>query len=143
MYLKTLQSRKLINFTSCTFIKTDHHVSCLFLFSITDMTTEEGNAVSRGWQYVWSRTKLMLHSWKLYLTSEVREAGIALSLLYMTVLGFDNITYAYCLDQCVSESLPRRNGGTFSHIWNCRFVTPTSIDTCVSFTIREIHLLEY
>ena len=76
-----------------------------FLFSITDMTTEEGNAVSRGLQYVWSRTKLMLHSWKLYLTSEVREAGIALSLLYMTVLGFDNITYAYCLDQCVSESL--------------------------------------
>ena len=47
----------------------------------------------------------MVHSWKLYLTSEVREAGIALSLLYMTVLGFDNITYAYCLDQCVSESL--------------------------------------
>ena len=120
MYLKTLQSRKLINFTSCTFIKTDHHVSCLFLFSITDMTTEEGNAVSRGWQYLWSRTKLMLHSWKLYLTSEVREAGIALSLLYMTVLGFDNIIYAYCLDQCVSESL-LGSAGLDTFRYYCRY----------------------
>ena len=35
----------------------------------------------------------------------VRNAGLGLAFLYMTVLGFDNITYAYCLDQCVSESL--------------------------------------
>ena len=61
--------------------------------------------MSRGWQFVWSRLKLTVHSWKLYLTSDVREAGIAMSLLYMTVLGFDNITYGYCLDQCVTESV--------------------------------------
>ena len=35
----------------------------------------------------------------------IRNAGIALSCLYMTVLGLDNITFAYCLSQCVSAWL--------------------------------------
>ena len=44
-------------------------------------------------------------SWKMYYKHPVRNAGVALSLLYMTVLGFDNITYAYCLLQCVTASI--------------------------------------
>lgn len=31
-------------------------------------------------------------AWKAYFTHDVRNAGIALALLYLTVLGFDNIT---------------------------------------------------
>ena len=37
----------------------------------------------------------MLHS--------IRNAGLGLAFLYMTVLGFDNITYGFCLSQCVTE----------------------------------------
>ncbi len=34
-----------------------------------------------------------------------RNAGLGLALLYMTVLGFDNITYAFVLSQGVRESV--------------------------------------
>ena len=37
--------------------------------------------------------------WKTYFTHPVRNAGLGLSFLYMTVLGFDNITYGYCILQ--------------------------------------------
>ena len=43
--------------------------------------------------------------WKLYMTYPVRNAGLGLACLYMTVLGFDNITYGFCLQQCVTESV--------------------------------------
>ena len=43
--------------------------------------------------------------WKLYMTYPIRNAGFAMGCLYMTVLGFDNITYGYILHQCVSESV--------------------------------------
>ena len=32
-----------------------------------------------------------------------RNAGLGLALLYMTVLGFDNITYGYILSQGIPE----------------------------------------
>jgi iron-regulated transporter 1 len=51
------------------------------------------------------RVRKTLWSWKMYYQHPVRNAGLALSLLYMTVLGFDNITYGYCLLQCVSASI--------------------------------------
>jgi iron-regulated transporter 1 len=35
----------------------------------------------------------------------IRNAGLGLAFLYMTVLGFDNITYGYCMRQCVTESV--------------------------------------
>ena len=44
-------------------------------------------------------------SWKVYLGHPVRFAGLALACVYMSVLGYDNITYAFCLHQCVSESI--------------------------------------
>ena len=35
----------------------------------------------------------------------VRDAGLGLALLYMTVLGFDNITWGFCVLQGVQESV--------------------------------------
>jgi len=44
-------------------------------------------------------------AWILYMKYPVRNAGFGLAFLYMTVLGFDNITYGFCLQQCVTESV--------------------------------------
>ena len=49
--------------------------------------------------------KSILMGWKLYMNHNIRNAGLGLAFLYMTVLGFDNITYGFCLSQCVTESL--------------------------------------
>ena len=43
--------------------------------------------------------------WMYYLRHQVRNAGLGLAFLYMTVLGFDNITWAFSLKQCVSETI--------------------------------------
>ena len=43
--------------------------------------------------------------WKLYMTHNVRNAGLGLAFLWMTVLGFDNITYGFCLAQCVTDGV--------------------------------------
>lgn len=45
------------------------------------------------------------YGWKIYFTHPVRNAGIGLALLYMTVLGFDNITYVYVTMQGVPEAV--------------------------------------
>ena len=52
------------------------------------------------------RTRLWqaVTAWVLYVKSPIRFAGLALSLLYLSVLGFDYVTYGYCLSQCVPES---------------------------------------
>ena len=41
--------------------------------------------------------------WISYVRHDVRFAGLGLALLYMTVLGFDNITWSYSMLQCVPE----------------------------------------
>lgn len=46
-----------------------------------------------------------LKTWGVYFTHEVRNAGIALAFLYMTVLGFDSITTGYAYSQDVPESI--------------------------------------
>jgi len=43
--------------------------------------------------------------WQTYFDHPVRNAGLGLALLYMTVLGFDNITYGYAIIQKVPESV--------------------------------------
>ena len=43
--------------------------------------------------------------WKTYFTHHTLLAGLGLALLFMTVLGFDSITWAFILMQCVEESL--------------------------------------
>ncbi len=52
-----------------------------------------------------SRITELAHGWWLYMKYPVRNAGFGLAFLYMTVLGFDNITYGFCLQQCVRESI--------------------------------------
>merc|ERR1712042_416654 len=42
--------------------------------------------------------------WKTYMSHPVMKAGVGLACLYMTVLGFDNITYGYCLMQGVPHA---------------------------------------
>ena len=42
-------------------------------------------------------------AWLTFLRHPVREAGVGLAMLYMTVLGFDSITWGYCLMQGVAE----------------------------------------
>ena len=37
--------------------------------------------------------------WLTYMKHPVRNAGLGLAFLYMTVLGFDSITWSYCLLQ--------------------------------------------
>ena len=49
--------------------------------------------------------KIAFHGWKLYFTHPICTAGLALASVYMTVLGFDNITYGFCMAQCVTESI--------------------------------------
>ena len=49
--------------------------------------------------------KNALHGWKLYFTHRVCGAGLALASLFMTVLGVDNITYGYCMAQCIRKSI--------------------------------------
>ncbi len=51
------------------------------------------------------KVKDVFRSWKMYFTHPVRDAGIGLACLYMTVLGFDNITVGFCLHQCVPASI--------------------------------------
>jgi len=46
-----------------------------------------------------------VEGWTYYFTHKVRNAGLGLAFLYMTVLGFDNITWAFALMQCVSEAV--------------------------------------
>ena len=41
----------------------------------------------------------------LYPGHSIREAGLGLAMLYMTVLGFDTITWGYCRQQGVTESV--------------------------------------
>ena len=43
--------------------------------------------------------------WKIYFNHPVCSAGLALASLFMTVLGVDNITYGYCMAQCIRKSI--------------------------------------
>jgi len=44
-------------------------------------------------------------SWRLYLSHDVRYAGLSLACLYLTVLGFDSITVGFAYSQGVSEAV--------------------------------------
>ncbi|XP_046326039.2 solute carrier family 40 member 1-like isoform X2 [Haliotis rufescens] len=48
---------------------------------------------------------ILYKGWRTYLTYDVANAGLGLACLYMTVLGFDNITTGYAYSQGISESI--------------------------------------
>ena len=54
---------------------------------------------------IWESIVDTLKGWLCYMKHPARDAGLGLAFLYMTVLGFDNITWGYCLSQCVTESI--------------------------------------
>ena len=54
---------------------------------------------------IWESIVETLKAWLCYMKHPARDAGLGLAFLYMTVLGFDNITWGYCLSQCVTESI--------------------------------------
>jgi len=66
----------------------------------TGDTQEASTSPSSSWRSVLTTTR---HGWQMYFKHPVFPAAFALALVYMTVLGFDNITYAYILTQCVPE----------------------------------------
>ena len=66
---------------------------------------KEESADKSGSPNVLKKSKNILTAWKTYLCHPVRDAGLGLALLYMTVLGFANITYGYILTQNVPEYL--------------------------------------
>ena len=47
----------------------------------------------------------VFRGWSVYYHHHIREAGLALAMLYMTVLGFDTITWGYCRQQGVTEAV--------------------------------------
>ena len=68
-------------------------------------TSQEGQEAKSKKCNPCSRLLDAFKSWILYMKYPIRNAGLGLACLYMTVLGFDNITYGYCLQECVRESL--------------------------------------
>ena len=58
--------------------------------------------ISKG---IFSSLTGSVQGWSTYFTHSTVFAGLGLAFLYMTVLGFDNVTWGFVLMQCVDESL--------------------------------------
>ena len=63
------------------------------------------NEESKPQGHLFSKLTGSYEGWKYYFCHKVRNAGLGLAFLYMTVLGFDSTTWAYSLLQCVPESV--------------------------------------
>ncbi|KAK6166093.1 hypothetical protein SNE40_022863 [Patella caerulea] len=74
-----------------------------------DNKTGKGKVVSKGTKdggCKFGRGFITLYrGWRTYLRYGVCNAGLGLACLYMTVLGFDNITVGYAYSQNISESI--------------------------------------
>ena len=70
-----------------------------------ELGSKEVNNPTRDEDGSWIGSKLTssYRGWVSYMTHDIRNAGLGLALLYMTVLGFDNITWGYAMIQCVPE----------------------------------------
>lgn len=76
------------------------------LISIYNQFGELGNKSVPGTKSsLVSKVVGSLEGWKFYFYHSVRNAGLGLALLFMTVLGFDQITWAFSLMQCVPASV--------------------------------------
>lgn len=64
---------------------------------------KKSKAAASNW--LTSKVTGSVRGWVSYMTSDVRNAGLGLAFLYMTILGFDNITWGFCMQQCVEEWL--------------------------------------
>ena len=52
---------------------------------------------------------MLVKGWRVYARQKVVFAGLSLSFLYMTVLGFDSITLGRCLTVLIYEQFISRN----------------------------------
>merc|ERR1719433_1081406 len=66
-------------------------------------TASEDSEDSEGDQHG-NPIKEALAGWRIYFNHPVRNAGLGLAFLFLTVLGFDNITYGFCLLQGVPHA---------------------------------------
>ena len=81
----------------------------IYFFSCFRMHNSEDNQ-SSSYCTKWIRETFQnitnaLVGWKIYFTHPICSAGLALASLFMTVLGVDNITYGYCMAQCIRKSI--------------------------------------
>ena len=67
--------------------------------------SSSANPCTKWFSDAWNSIRLAMYGWKLYINHSVCFAGMALACFYMTVLGFDNITYGFALAQCITESV--------------------------------------
>jgi len=65
----------------------------------TDTASEASEGGKQG-----NPMKEALDGWRIYMNHPVRNAGLGLAFLFLTVLGFDNITYGFCLLQGVPHA---------------------------------------
>ena len=65
----------------------------------TEAEGEEGESARSPWFYK------NFAGWMTYFHHPVRDSGLGLAMLYMTVLGFDSITWGFCRYQGVTESV--------------------------------------
>lgn len=67
---------------------------------VVEVRTEQPTSC---WKSAFSFILIIPKGWSLFMSQSVSLAGIGLSCLYMTVLGFDSITVSYAYNQCFSE----------------------------------------
>jgi len=66
---------------------------------------DENESTDRDEEKTTNAFKEAFNGWKTYMNHSVMKAGIGLACLFMTVLGFDNITYGFCLMQGVPHAV--------------------------------------
>jgi len=74
----------------------------LAAFKTTDDDTDSDSSAEDDQEK--NPVKEAVAGWKTYMNHPVRNAGLGLAFLFLTVLGFDNITYGYCLLQGVPHA---------------------------------------
>ncbi|KAK3603585.1 hypothetical protein CHS0354_017299 [Potamilus streckersoni] len=67
--------------------------------------SKEPQGCSRFCHKMFSSFITLYRGWRTYMKYNVALAGLALACLYMTVLGFDNITVGYSYSQGINESI--------------------------------------
>jgi len=81
-------------------------VEYLLLISIYDQFGDlSKKQISQVKSSLKSKVMGSVEGWKFFLQHPVRNASLGLALLFMTVLGFDSITWGFSLMQCVPESV--------------------------------------
>ncbi|OWF35570.1 solute carrier family 40 member 1-like isoform X2 [Mizuhopecten yessoensis] len=87
-----------------TSLKTEQAIKTLTPSDEPEDTNCSGNCAS-CLRKVFKSFIILYRGWSTYMKYNVAFAGLGLSMLYMTVLGFDNITTGYAISQGVSESI--------------------------------------